>query len=429
MPSPQFPFRRRTGIATRGRCSSWSTSRVPVEGGATDERNLPFASAVERQGVLHAVPARNRLRRSGRLHSGGDGHRSLSCRGAGQPGSGDADDAHEPWPDDGREGDHAGRDQQRGQGVDPDAATHPDQPHPPLRSDPHRRAPRADLPLLVAARMGKGHDPGPALRRHADRHRRDVADALRLARAVGARHRRGQPLRARLRSDRRDFPVAALGPKGGPGMTRRKLGSLVGIAAGAVMLAGVASAHITPPVVLMSDRDAVVTLLAGAQRFFVREVRLSPAERAVIKRQTGWTPDEDFYRFYLGRDAQGRLVAGATFVTQFTLPRPLPVAVRPGAGREVPGAAVVELTEETYPWVKPLIDLDFARDYAGQDSRGHFHLSDRLGRLEAMPQFYGQGISGLIQRAALLFELGVLRRGDASRALPDRPWDRRGGTT
>src|SRR2546425_7950416 len=50
-------------------------------------------------------------------------------------------------------------------------------------------------------------------------------------------------------------PVAALGPKGGPGMTRRKLGSLVGIAAGAVMLAGVASAHITPPVVLMSDRD------------------------------------------------------------------------------------------------------------------------------------------------------------------------------
>jgi len=72
------------------------------------------------------------------------------------------------------------------------------------------------------------------------------------------------------------------------------------------------------------------------------------------------------------------------------------------------------LTEETYPWVKPLIDRDFARDYAGQDSRGHFHLSDRLGSLEAMPQFYGQVISGLIQRAALLFELGVLRRGDAS---------------
>src|SRR3989475_8579236 len=90
------------------------------------------------------------------------------------------------------------------------------------------------------------------------------------------------------------------------------------------------------------------------------------------------------------------------------------VAVSLGPDGKVRGAAVVELTEETYPWVKPLIDLDFARDYAGQDSRGHFHLSGRLGRLEAMPQFYGQVISGLIQRAALLFELGVLRRGDAS---------------
>ena len=197
-------------------------------------------------------------------------------------------------------------------------------------------------------------------------------------------------------------------------MTRRMLGSLGAVVAGAVMLAGVASAHITPPVVLMSDRDAVVTLLAGAQRFFVREVRLSSAERAVIKRQTGWTPDEDFYRFYLGRDAQGQLVAGTIFVTEFTIHGPVRVAVSLGPDGKVRGAAVVELTEETYPWVKPLIDRDFARDYAGQDSRGHFHLSDRLGSLEAMPQFYGQVISGLIQRAALLFELGVLRRGDAS---------------
>lgn len=196
-------------------------------------------------------------------------------------------------------------------------------------------------------------------------------------------------------------------------MTRRRLGSLVGIAAGTAMLAGVAAAHITPPVVLMSDRDAVVALLAGAQRFFVREVRLSPAEQSAVKQQTGWTPDEDFYRFYLGRDGQGRIVAATIFVTEFTIHGPVRVAVSLGPDGKVRGAAVVELTEETYPWVKPLIDRNFTRDYAGQDSRGHFHLSDRLGHLEAMPQFYGQLISGLVQRAALLFEVGVLRRGDA----------------
>src|SRR2546428_11147068 len=101
----------------------------------------------------------------------------------------------------------------------------------------------------------------------------------------------------------------------------------------AVMRPGAASAPTTPPVVLMSDRDAVVALLAGAQRFFVREVRLSPAEQAVIKRQTGWTPDEDFYRFYLGRDGPGRLLAGAPFVPQVSHPRPPPGPLPPGPSR------------------------------------------------------------------------------------------------
>src|SRR5256712_5544549 len=156
----------------------------------------------------------------------------------------------------------------------------------------------------------------------------------------------------------------------------------------AVMRPGAASAPTTPPVVLMSDRDAVVALLAGAQRFFVREVRLSPAEQAVIKRQTGWTPDEDFYRFYLGRDGQGRLVAGTIFVTEFTIHRPVRVAVSLGPDGKVRGAAVVELTEEADPWGKPLIHRDFARDYAGPDRRGHLLPSDRLGRLEAHAPVY-----------------------------------------
>jgi hypothetical protein len=196
-------------------------------------------------------------------------------------------------------------------------------------------------------------------------------------------------------------------------MRRRKLGSLGVIVAGAVMLAGVAAAHVTPPVVLMSDRDAVVTLLVGAQRFFVREIRLRPAEQAVIQQQSGWTPDEEFYRFYLGRDDQGRLVAGAIFVTEFTIHGPVRVAVSLGPDGKVRGAAVVEVTEETYPWVKPLIDADFARDYAGQDGRGQFRLSDRLSRLDTMPRFYGQVVASLIQRAALLFEVGVLKPGAA----------------
>ena len=166
-----------------------------------------------------------------------------------------------------------------------------------------------------------------------------------------------------------------------------------------------ALAHVTPPVVLMSDREAVVGLLGGARRFFVREVKLTPEQRRVVQQRSGWSPDEDFYRFYLGRDDQGRLVGAMVFMTDYTIHGPVRVAVGLGPDGKVRGATVVELTEETYPWMKPLIDQNFTRDYVGLDSRGMFVVK-RTG-LESMAQFYGQIVASLIQRAAVLYEVAV----------------------
>jgi hypothetical protein len=194
-------------------------------------------------------------------------------------------------------------------------------------------------------------------------------------------------------------------------MSRRLAAALVAT----LLAAGPAGAHITPPVVLVSDRDALLDLLSGARRFFVREVRLGAAERDAIRQRAGWSPDEDFYRFYLGRDADGRLVAAAVFVTEFTVHGPVRVAVGLNPDGTVRGARVVELTEETYPWVKPLLDREFAREYVGRDSRARFGLSDRAqAGLDSMPLFYGQVIASLIQRAALLFDVAVRSRGEAT---------------
>jgi hypothetical protein len=168
---------------------------------------------------------------------------------------------------------------------------------------------------------------------------------------------------------------------------------------------GPALAHVTPPVVLVSDRDAVVGLLGGARRYFVREVRLTPEQRQAIEKRSGWNPAENFYRFYLGRDEQGRLVGAMLFLTEYTIHGPVRVAVGLGPDGKVRGATVVELTEETYPWVKPLIDRDFTRDYVGLDSRGTFAVK-RAG-LESMGQFYGQLVAALIQRAALLYDVAL----------------------
>ena len=187
--------------------------------------------------------------------------------------------------------------------------------------------------------------------------------------------------------------------------------SLLGGVGLIVLAAGLVSAHVTPPVVLASDRDAVAGLLGGSRRFFVREVRLSPAERAAIQKQSGWTPNEDFYRFYLGRDDQGALVASTIFMTEYTIHGPIRVAVALNPDGKVKGAQVVELSEETYPWVKPLIDQDFARDYVGQDSTGRYALTDRVRAAgDSMTRFYGQVIVSLIQRAAILYDTTVLKR-------------------
>jgi Na+-translocating ferredoxin:NAD+ oxidoreductase RnfG subunit len=156
----------------------------------------------------------------------------------------------------------------------------------------------------------------------------------------------------------------------------------------------------------------VAGLLSGARRFFVREVRLTPAERQMIRQQTGWSADEDFYRFYIGRDEQGRVVAATVFLTEFTIHGPVRVAVALGPDGKVKGATVVELTEETYPWVKPLLDREFTREYVGRDARGTFTVS--AGGGDSMAQFYGQIIASLIQRAAMLYEVGVIKRGDAA---------------
>jgi hypothetical protein len=184
---------------------------------------------------------------------------------------------------------------------------------------------------------------------------------------------------------------------------------LVGILGVVALAVGSAAAHITPPVVLMSDRDAVAGLLSGARRFFVREVRLTPQERQAVQQQTGWTPEDDFYRFYVGRDEQGRQVAAMIFLTEYTVHGPVRVAVGLAPDGRVKGATVVELTEETYFWVRPLIDQEFTREFVGQGSTGRFVPTAQV-QGDSMTRFYGQVIASLIQRGVVIYDATMLKR-------------------
>jgi hypothetical protein len=164
---------------------------------------------------------------------------------------------------------------------------------------------------------------------------------------------------------------------------------------------------------LLSERDAILGMMGNASRFFVREIKLTPEEREALQHRWGWQPDEELYRFYLGRDAAGQLVAAVTFLTEFTLHGPVRVAVGLDPEGKVKSAKVMELTEETFPWIQPLLDQNLTQDYIGRDSKANFTLGERFARvhLESMPHFYGQIVTSLIQRAVVLFDVAVMTRG------------------
>jgi len=176
-----------------------------------------------------------------------------------------------------------------------------------------------------------------------------------------------------------------------------------------VALLGVARAHVTPPVRLLADREVVTRLLDGAPRVSVREVRISAVERAAIERETDWNP-RDAQRAYVGRDASGQLVGFVIFVSEHTMHGHVRVAVGLDPDGRITGANVVELSEETYSWIRPLIEHDFVRDHVGKDARGNFAPSDRLERAVpgAMPRFYGRVLTRLLHRAAAIVDVGIL---------------------
>jgi hypothetical protein len=133
-----------------------------------------------------------------------------------------------------------------------------------------------------------------------------------------------------------------------------------------------------------------------------------PEQQKTVQQKWRWRPDEAFYRLFLARDEQARLVSAVIFVTEVTIHGPVRVAVGIGPDGRVKGAAVVALSEETYRWVKPLIEQDVTRDYVGQDTRGTFAVSDRLAKtLDSMSRFYGAVIANLIRQGAILYEIGA----------------------
>jgi len=186
--------------------------------------------------------------------------------------------------------------------------------------------------------------------------------------------------------------------------------ALVGLVAG--FAAGVASAHMTPPVVLHSEREVVSAATRGAAKLSVREVRLTDAERDEVARRSGWRPPAGVQRFYVGRDASGKLLAVVTTLSEFTIHGPVRVAVALGPDGKVSDVQVIELTEETHAAFKPLLDRGFAKELVGAAARPALPASAANLEPQSIARFYAQLVTDLVGRAVALYDVAFAGGGE-----------------
>ena len=179
-----------------------------------------------------------------------------------------------------------------------------------------------------------------------------------------------------------------------------------------LLAANTAWAHLTPPVVLVSERDAVASQHAGAKKLSLREVSLTVDERKVVQSTYGWRASDEPHAFYMGRDDAGKLLSASVFMTQATQHGIIRVAVALQPDGRVKGVEVVEVAEEIYPHLKPLMDRGFAKRYAGLGIDSSFEpAAASSGGVDAMAQHYDATVGRMVQRAVILYNVCVTKRG------------------
>lgn len=192
---------------------------------------------------------------------------------------------------------------------------------------------------------------------------------------------------------------------------RKSLAAAAGVVA--VLTANAAWAHITPPVVLVSERDAVASQHAGAKKLSLREASLTADERKLVQSTYGWRATDDVHNFYMGRDDAGKLLSASVFMTEATMHGMIRVAVGFTPDGKVKAAEVVEVSEEILAHMKGMMDRGFTKRYAGLGIGAAFEppAAASGSGADAMAQHYDSIVTRMVQRAVILYNVLVTKRG------------------
>lgn len=191
----------------------------------------------------------------------------------------------------------------------------------------------------------------------------------------------------------------------------RKIAFVLAVSAGLAIASRPALAHVSPPVVLATEQETLEAMTGRTGEMRVRKITLDAAQRESVQEGCGCKVNDRSYRAYVAGPEGGK-AAAVVFVSEPTQHGPVRVAVALDRDGRVAAARVLEVTEESLLWVKPLIDQNLPGDYVGRRSGDDFGISERFEkmRLESMRRFYARVVSGLIGRAAVLYDVALRPR-------------------
>ena len=127
------------------------------------------------------------------------------------------------------------------------------------------------------------------------------------------------------------------------------------------ILTSLCYSHMSPPVQLIGEAEALKILMPPSLKPVSQHVRLNSAQREEILRKTGWEPSEKTIRYYTATDDQGSVRATVVIVSDYTLHGSIRIAVACDSEGKITGAELLEVSEEAYTWVKPLLDQNYVK--------------------------------------------------------------------
>lgn len=166
----------------------------------------------------------------------------------------------------------------------------------------------------------------------------------------------------------------------------------------------VARAHITPMVHLIKHNEAIKTLLAGGQSFFVKNVKIGQKELGDIRSAAHWTPDLSSYRFFYGKDSAGNLIGDALLISVNSKHGPLTLAIGFTSQNLVTAVLVTDVGIEPLPWIRRLMNKKFLDRFAGKGEGQVTEVLKEVSKKElgSMAYYYAKVIAKGVSRALVL---------------------------